>query len=103
MRKDLLKIKKHSSELFLERTETNPKDVKLHNDVEVSFTTCKVCKVKVSRAISLYHGSEGNINELMEMNCGVHSGAVDRILNGWGKGGGVGVVGWTAIGRLRQL
>lgn len=34
MRKDLLKIKKHSSELFLERTETNPKDVKLHNDVD---------------------------------------------------------------------
>lgn len=37
MKKDLIKIKKHSSELFLKRNQTNPKDVKLHNDVEVSF------------------------------------------------------------------
>lgn len=37
MKKDLTKIKKHSSELFLKRNQTNPKDVKLHNDVEVSF------------------------------------------------------------------
>lgn len=34
MRKDLLKIKKHSSDLFLKRKETNPLDVKLHNDVD---------------------------------------------------------------------
>lgn len=34
MKKDLIKIKKHSSELFLKRNQTNPKDVKLHNDVE---------------------------------------------------------------------
>lgn len=37
MKKDLLKIKKHSSDLFLKRNQTNPKDVKLHNDVEVSL------------------------------------------------------------------
>ncbi|XP_022802689.1 uncharacterized protein LOC111340162 isoform X4 [Stylophora pistillata] len=34
IKKDLNKIKKHSSELFLKRQQTNPKDVKLHNDVE---------------------------------------------------------------------
>ncbi|KAL9974456.1 hypothetical protein ACROYT_G011488 [Oculina patagonica] len=34
MKKDLIKIKRHSSELFLKRNQTNPKDVKLHNDVE---------------------------------------------------------------------
>ncbi|CAH3194613.1 unnamed protein product, partial [Porites evermanni] len=34
MKKDLLKIKKHSSDLFLKRSETNSQDVKLHNDVE---------------------------------------------------------------------
>ena len=38
MKKDLLKIKKHSSDLFLKRNQTNPKDVKLHNDVEVSLS-----------------------------------------------------------------
>lgn len=37
MKKDLIKIKRHSSELFLKRNQTNPKDVKLHNDVEVSL------------------------------------------------------------------
>ena len=37
MKKDLLKIKKHSSDLFLKRSETNSQDVKLHNDVEVSL------------------------------------------------------------------
>lgn len=37
MKKDLLKIKKHSSDLFLKRNQTNSKDVKLHNDVEVSL------------------------------------------------------------------
>ena len=42
MRKDLLKIKKHSSELLVERSQTNPQDVKLHNDVEVSFLACNV-------------------------------------------------------------
>ena len=42
MRKDLLKIKKHSSELFLKRSQTNPKDVKLHSDVEVSLPACNV-------------------------------------------------------------
>lgn len=46
MKKDLIKIKKHSSELFLKRNQTNPKDVKLHNDVEVSFALILNWKVR---------------------------------------------------------
>ena len=37
MQKDLGKIKKHSNDLFLKKQHTKPADVKLLNDVEVSF------------------------------------------------------------------
>jgi len=38
MKKDLVKIKKLSSDILLKRSLTNSQDVKLHNDVEVSFS-----------------------------------------------------------------
>lgn len=53
MKKDLIKIKKHSSELFLKRNQTNPKDVKLHNDVEVSFALSLKSTVTVFSAVTM--------------------------------------------------
>jgi hypothetical protein len=38
MRKDLGKIMKHSDDLFLKYKRTEPQDVKLVKDVDVSFT-----------------------------------------------------------------
>lgn len=38
MKKDLVKIKKLSGDILLKRSQTNSQDVKLHNDVEVSFS-----------------------------------------------------------------
>ena len=43
MQKDLGKIKKHSSDLFLQKHQTKPADVKLLKDVEVSFEFLMLC------------------------------------------------------------
>lgn len=51
MKKDLLKIKKHSSDLFLKRNQTNPKDVKLHNDVEVSLSLSSHGAIQQGRCV----------------------------------------------------
>ena len=61
MKKDLLKIKRHSSELFLKRNQTIPKDVKLHNDVEVSLSCSMNSNVPLSHSPTkdgLFDGSK---------------------------------------------
>lgn len=54
MKKDLVKIKKLSSDLLLKRSQTNLQDVKLHNDVEVSFSFfLQFCVVNPMSTLSL--------------------------------------------------